>query len=120
MSEDTNTPSLNNIKIEDAKYPLNVSGQLLSVAADFVKVMIDHDTQLCTFLLFQKHPTPKDSERGILCTGYQQEVFAEVKVPLSTAFALSEYMHLILEEMKKEGMMKGYSFGPMSVTQKKK
>lgn len=120
MSEDTGSTNLNNIKIESPEFPISVSGQLLTVAADFIKVMIDHDSQLCTFMVFQKHPNPKGSERGIICTGYDQEVVLEIKVPLNTSFALSEYMHLVLEQMKKEGQMNGYSFGPMSVTQKKK
>jgi len=95
---------------------LSVDEGIQALAADFVKVMIDQDSQLCTFLFFKRHPKPVQTEQGIMMDGVHEQAFLEVKVPLTTAFGMSIYMNEMMKEIRQSPDRKKISFGPASIT----
>lgn len=95
---------------------LTVTPDIQALAADFVKVMIDRDTDLCTFLFFKKHVKPVKTEQGITFDGIHEEAFLEVKVPFTTAFALSIFMNEIMKDIRRNpDDKKTVHFGPVSI-----
>jgi hypothetical protein len=93
---------------------LLLSKHLSTVAADYVKVLLDDDYQLCTFAFFKKHVKPKQTHDGVLLDSLNHEMFLEVKVPYESAFALSPYMEATRKNMQ-ETKADGYAyarFGP--------
>jgi hypothetical protein len=94
---------------------LTVASNLTTLASDYVKVLIDDECQLCTFVFFRKHIKPKQTDRGILLDSINHEAFLEVKVPFESAFQLSLYMETIFKEKQKHKNDDGYAyirFGP--------
>jgi hypothetical protein len=83
-----------------SKDTLTVSPTRTTVPADYVKVMMDDECQLCTFTFFKKHVNPKQTEEGILCDSVEDELFLEVKVPYKSAIALGLYMEATFRKMQ--------------------
>ena len=83
-----------------------------TLAADYMKVMADGDTELCTFIFFRKHILPKLTGQGMTLDGINEEAFLEVKVPYRTAFALTLYMNEVFKEIRKNPDKKQTYFGP--------
>lgn len=97
---------------------LSIDQDIQALAADFVKVMIDRDTRLCTFIFFKKHPKPALNEKGITLDGIHEQAFLEIKVPFETAFALSLYMNEILKDIRQHPSdHKTIDFGPGTIIQ---
>lgn len=97
------------------RYRLEVKPDVPTLPADYVKCAIDHDTQTVTFIFFKKHYVPTLSGGGVEVGEVIDEVFLEVKVPFSTAFALALYMNEILKEIRTKKLSRGVSFGPVKV-----
>src|SRR5215207_7881538 len=91
-----------NVVDVNSKSILTVSEDLTTIGADFVKVLIDVQCRMCTFMFFKKHIIPEsigDDKIGL--KGLQVEGFLEVKVPFETAFAVSTYMNETLKNIEK-------------------
>lgn len=93
-------------------FSMHLSEDVLTLVADYPKVVIDPGTHLCTFIFFKKHYSPKMTEKGAVIDQVNEEGFLEVKVPWETAFAMSTYMTLILEQIRKDHGLKEPRFGP--------
>jgi hypothetical protein len=89
-----------------------------TIVADHAIVTLSEDTQLCTFTFFQTHAIPKIDERGIIVDSIEEEMVIEVKMPFSTAFAVSMYMNAMLKQFQSyqgKPHPTGTFFGPTAV-----
>ena len=119
MSEEPKEP-----KIESTHIRIEPTGQVTRassipvLAADHAMVLLDHNSQMCTFVFFQRHPNAKVTNRGIELTSVDEEAVLEIKMPFSTAFGLAMYMNALLKEMQgKPRDMSRSDFGPVSIKQ---
>lgn len=120
MTEENANPSEFNTTMQNIRVtPINslsVANDIPTSVADFVKVLIDHETSLCTFLFFRKHVKPIRKDANMMIEGVHEEAFLEVKVPYNTAFALALYMNEVLKDMQKSPRNgRGFDFGPSAI-----
>jgi hypothetical protein len=93
-------------------------GDIPTTVADYATVMTDYDTQMCTFTFYQKHPNAKKENGALTITSIEEEATLEVKMPISTAFALALYMNILLKEMQIKPVERSrIDFGPTSIKQ---
>ncbi len=91
-------------------------GNIPTAIADYAKVMTDYDTQLCTFIFYQKHPNAKKENGMTVLTSIEEEAILEVKMPFGTAFALALYMETLRKEMQSKPVDRSrIDFGPTSI-----
>src|SRR5687768_12820172 len=87
----------------NAKSILTVAQNMSTIGGDFVKVLVDVQCRVCTFMFFRKHVIPESiGSDKIGLKGIQVEAFLEVKVPFETAFALSTYMTETLKNIRQD------------------
>jgi hypothetical protein len=109
--------NLSNKEIDvQSKSIATISEDMTTLGADYVKVLIDVQCRMCTFLFFKRHIIPRQSEKDskILLDGIHDEGFLEIKVPFETAFALSTYMNESLKNIQKDNTI-GMTFGPSEI-----
>jgi|ERR671931_455977 hypothetical protein len=89
----------------------------LTSGADYVKVFIDNECKLCTFIFFQKHPVVRLSEKddNMIHDGVKHEAIAQYKVPFETAFTLGIYMNKAFQEIRTDNTIRTL-FGPTETT----
>ena len=91
-----------------------------TLSADYAKVTIAQNTQMCTFTFFQTHPIAKHDARGIVLDSLEDEMVLEVKMPFSTSFALAMYMMSVLKQIQSKPEPTRTDFGPVSIKTVKK
>jgi hypothetical protein len=95
------------------RFRIDINPNMPTLIADFVKCVIDFETQLVTLIFFDKHFLPERAEDGsINLNKVIDEAFLEIKVPFNAAFALALYMNAIFKEIQENQIKDGIHFGP--------
>lgn len=103
----------------EAKYNINRLPNMPVFAADFATVMTDVGAQSCTINFIRRHPTMRYGDKqSVNIEGVEEEVFLEIKMPLSTAMGFSVYMAELLNKIRTEKIRGGIFFGPSSIQER--
>jgi len=98
---------------EKPRFRIDVNPNMPTLVADFVKCVVDFETQMVTFIFFDKHFLPERAEDGsINLSKVIDEAFLEIKVPFNAASALASYMNAIFKEIQEDQIKEGIHFGP--------
>lgn len=86
-------------------------------AADYVKYMVDPDTQMGTLIFYRKYPTAdRDEEGNLVVKEVVDESFLEVHVPLSTLFTCALGLYRVFDQIAHEKASSNIIyFGPSKV-----
>jgi hypothetical protein len=100
----------------DPRISVQTSGDLPTLAADYVKCVTHTKAQSCTLQFFRIHVTPKVTTKGIEAEDVAHKLFLEVKLPAGAVFALAIYLSDLFKKLR-EGKDKNVTFfyGPVSI-----